>query len=390
MKGIVGLLVFIALAMLSWGVYGPVLRQGQLEMHGSSLRPFICVGLAYFLVAVIAPAVLLRMNGEAGRFTAQGIFWSLAAGSAGALGALGIILALAFRGSPVYVMPLVFGCAPVVNTFLTMYWSRSYRQINAFFAAGLILVVLGAVTVMLSRPHPPSIAENMKIDVTEDAGGVSVDVTKNDGSPPTHWQAASLAELETNHPEAFALYRLHRQNARLTAREFLFVILFTAMTALCWGVYGPTLHRGQMAMAGSRLRPFMCVGLAYFLIAVIVPVLLLMRWQEPGDFTPSGTTWSFLGGVAGALGALGIIMAFNFGGRPIFVMPLVFGGAPVINTFVSVMQAGNYDQLHMMFFAGLLIVIGGAVTVLVFAPKGTVHAADPPAPEPAQEPARTE
>ncbi|HEY2895130.1 MAG TPA: hypothetical protein VGJ16_12980, partial [Pirellulales bacterium] len=106
-----------------------------------------------------------------------------------------------------------------------------------------------------------------------------------------------------------------------------------------------------------------------------------------GDFTPSGTIWSFLGGVAGAAGALGIIMAFNFGGRPIFVMPLVFGGAPVINTFVSVLQAGNYDQLHLMFFAGLLVVIAGAVTVLVFAPKGVPHAPHATTHEPIAEPA---
>jgi hypothetical protein len=165
------------------------------------------------------------------------------------------------------------------------------------------------------------------------------------------------------------------------------VILFTAMTALCWGVYGPMLHRGQMAMAGSRLRPFICVGLAYFLIAVIVPSLLLTRWDEPGNFTFNGSLWSFIGGTAGAAGALGIIMAFNFGGKPIFVMPLVFGGAPVINTFVSVVQAGNYDQLHLMFYAGLIVVVAGAVTVLVFAPKPAPHAAPHSGPEPTPEPA---
>ncbi len=107
------------------------------------------------------------------------------------------------------------------------------------------------------------------------------------------------------------------------------VITFALMTALAWGAYGPTLHRGQMAMAGSRLRPFICVGVAYFLIAVLVPFLLLRLGAEPADlaFTWSGSLWSLLGGATGALGALGIIMAFNFGGKPIFVMPLVFGGA---------------------------------------------------------------
>src|SRR5262245_56490127 len=109
MKSIAGLLSFIALAMLSWGVYVPIVQAGQRGMGGSSLRPFICVGLAYFLIAVLAPAILLRVAKEAGHWTTTGIVWSLAAGSAGALGALGIILALAFRGSPLYVMPLVFG-----------------------------------------------------------------------------------------------------------------------------------------------------------------------------------------------------------------------------------------------------------------------------------------
>ena len=248
--------------------------------------------------------------------------WSLAAGAAGAVGALGIILALASGGSPLYVMPLVFGCAPVVNTFLTMYWARSYKQAGPFFIAGLILVILGAVTVMLSRPHGPA-----------------------------------------------------AESARLAPTELMYVVLFTAMTALSWGVYGPTLHRGQTAMAGSRLRPLICVGLAYFLIAVIVPTLLLTQWDEAGSFTFSGSLWSLAGGAAGALGALGIIMAFNFGGKPIYVMPLVFGGAPVVNTFVSVIRAGNLDQLQAMFFAGLIVVAAGAVTVLIFAPKGASHPA---------------
>ena len=133
MKGFFALLLFIALAMLSWGVYGPVLQLGKDGMQGSALRPFICVGLAYFLIAVLTPAIMLKVTGEAGRWSSSGIFWSLAAGAAGALGALGIILARAFRGSPLYVMPLVFGGAPVVNTFLTMYWARSYKQAGPLF-----------------------------------------------------------------------------------------------------------------------------------------------------------------------------------------------------------------------------------------------------------------
>jgi hypothetical protein len=147
-------------------------------------------------------------------------------------------------------------------------------------------------------------------------------------------------------------------------------------------VYGPTLHRGQMGMAGSRLRPLICVGLAYFLIAVIVPAVLLPGLESDKSFTVRGTIWSLAGGAAGAIGALGIIMAFNFGGKPIFVMPLVFGGAPVINTFVSVAQAGNLSELHAMFYAGLIVVAAGAVTVLVFAPKPDKHGPATPSAKP--------
>ena len=47
------------------------------------------------------------------------------------------------------------------------------------------------------------------------------------------------------------------------------------LAVTCWGVYGPTLHIGQQLMGGSRLKPLICVGVAYFVVAIIVPVLVL-------------------------------------------------------------------------------------------------------------------
>ena len=346
MKSLAYLLLSIGLAVVCWGVYGPVLSEGRADMQ-SSLRPFICVGLAYFLIGVLAPVVFLRLYGEAGHWSTRGVVWSMAAGAVGAIGALGVILALTFRGNPLYVMPLIFGGAPVVNTFLTMYWGKSFKQMSPIFLAGLILVVVGAMTVLVFRPHAHAGSET--VAVNQDENGIAVDVTPEGESTPT-------------------------QSRGFTARELALVMLFTAMTALAWGVYGPTLHRGQKGMAGSRLRPLICVGASYFLIAVIVPTLLLTGWGDAGQFTLRGSIWSMLGGATGALGALGIIMAFNLGGKPVFVMPLVFGGAPVVNTFVGVTQAGSWGQLHAMFYAGLIVVMAGAVTVLVFAPKPEAHA----------------
>ena len=72
----------------------------------------------------------------------------------GAFGAVGIILAMAYGGNAIYVMPLVFGGAPVVNTVYTMFWSKAYKEgINPLFYVGLILVIAGAATVLVYAPR---------------------------------------------------------------------------------------------------------------------------------------------------------------------------------------------------------------------------------------------
>src|SRR5262245_35330473 len=108
-------------------------------MGGSHLLPFICLGIAYFLIAVLAPAVLMQIKGDPGSWSVRGAVWSFAAGVAGAVGALGVILALNHGGSPIVVMPLVFGCAPVINTFVTIGMTRTHREVKPIFYAGLIL-----------------------------------------------------------------------------------------------------------------------------------------------------------------------------------------------------------------------------------------------------------
>ncbi|MHB0955058.1 MAG: hypothetical protein ACYC6N_10850 [Pirellulaceae bacterium] len=157
MKGILLTAAGIALAVACWGIYGPVLHEGQHLMGNSRLKPLICVGVAYFIVAIIVPVVVLASQGElGGHWTFAGVSWSLAAGAAGAVGAMGIILALSFGGRPIYVMPLVFGGAPVVNTLFAMYWTKAYREgISPVFYAGLILVIAGAATVLIFAPRAP-------------------------------------------------------------------------------------------------------------------------------------------------------------------------------------------------------------------------------------------
>jgi hypothetical protein len=358
MKNLALVIASFAVTIICWGIYGPVLHWGQEGMstiiHGkASLRPFICVGLAYFAIGVAVPTVLLQLRGESGEWTLKGIVFSLAGGALGALGALGIILAFYFGGKPFWVMPLVFGGAPVVNSFLTIFLAGKMKEIGPVFIAGLVIVVLGATTVLVAKPNPPAPAiKPVEVEAAAPAAEAA--------SPE-----ASLVQRETN-----------------LFRDIVLRIASIALVICCWGAYGPVLHIGQAAMHHSRLRPLICVGLAYFVIAVVVGYLWLAATGEASTFNFTGTFWSLMGGAAGAIGALGIIMAFNFGGKPVYVMPLVFGGAPVVNTFFTITASGLWDQVNALFVAGLLLVIAGAAMVLVFAPKGS----PPPKPAPAPTP----
>ncbi|MEZ6108206.1 MAG: hypothetical protein R3B96_19395 [Pirellulaceae bacterium] len=81
-------------------------------------------------------------------------------------------------------------------------------------------------------------------------------------------------------------------------KSLLSALPFIALTALCWGVYGPVLHKGQYLMGEngipSSLRPLICVGIAYFIIAVIFPLAVLFSKGEKGSWTTTGFIWSFL------------------------------------------------------------------------------------------------
>lgn len=395
MKNLAYVLPFVALTFFSWGVYGPVLHVGQELMADnqglSTLRPFICVGIAYFLIAVVFPMVVLYTKGEVGNWSFGGTAWSFYAGAIGALGALGIILAFKFRGAPVYVMPLVFGCAPVVNTFVTMFMTNTFHEATRKFYVAIIVVAIGAAGVMAFKPASTKKSKPITLEdgrtvvpiVDEESGEklmrvkktVSVVVKDEDGNPEKDEEGKLKTEDQTldyvHEIDSVDGRPLYKEYKSRTAPNLLLVALSIALTASCWGSYGPVLHRGQMKMGGSKMRPFICVGLAYFAIAVIVPMVLLPFFPEKGAFDwahASGLGWSLFAGTVGALGALGIIYAFNFGGKPIFVMPIVFGMAPVVNTFTTIFSEG-LTNISSIFYYCLLLVIVGAVCVLTFAPR---------------------
>jgi len=146
-------------------------------------------------------------------------------------------------------------------------------------------------------------------------------------------------------------------------------IIFALGAALAWGLYGPALHSGQVAL-GSPMRALLCVGVAYFLIGVLVPVASL---SYQGDlqqgFTMKGAIGATLGGALGAIGAVCIIFAFRSGGLPTYVMPLVFAGAPLVNVMFSMWIHPPKNSPSPLLYLGFLLAAVGAGMVLYFKPQ---------------------
>jgi hypothetical protein len=154
---------------------------------------------------------------------------------------------------------------------------------------------------------------------------------------------------------------------------------FVVGTVLAWGVYVPVLHQGQTELGGGKpgegsVRAFICVGLAYLLTAVIIPLILMALNLSGGEALTfstassavnwSGIVFATLGGVAGAAGALGIILAIKAGGRPLYIVPLVFAGAPIVSSIVSILWHPPQGGVDWKFFAGIVLAAAGAGLVL--------------------------
>lgn len=146
-------------------------------------------------------------------------------------------------------------------------------------------------------------------------------------------------------------------------------IMFALGAALSWGVYGPMLHKGQVQL-GNPLRALLCVGVAYFLVGVLVPVLALSGQGQLKGFTTGGSAFATFAGGLGALGAVCIIWAFRSGGTPTYVMPLVFGLAPVVNVIYSMATHPPKVAPNPLLWVGFALAAAGAGMVLYFKPQG--------------------
>jgi hypothetical protein len=171
-------LLWVGLAGLAWGTYVPLIAYGGGELIGKpgSLSPrvmaVLCVGMAYFVIGVLFPLFLfLSGRVEWPTLTGTGISFSALAGAAGALGAICVVFAtksaiesaVKSGHSPasyrLYIAPLIFGLAPVINTLVSVVWHPAKGEPFHFSLeapgwklwVGIVLVGLGAALVLFSK-----------------------------------------------------------------------------------------------------------------------------------------------------------------------------------------------------------------------------------------------
>ena len=173
-------------------------------------------------------------------------------------------------------------------------------------------------------------------------------------------------------------------------------LLFAFLTVFSWGVYGVLLHKGQSGIGltdpNARYKAFLFVGFAYFLVAVLAPLIMLRLSGKPGatnflSYPTAGWTWSLVAGVVGAIGAFGVLLAFGAAPAPKtayipVIMSIIFCGAPIVNALASMFEhppEGGLAAVKWQFWAGILIAaIGGSMAAL-YKPDAPAkpHAAPP-------------
>ena len=151
-------------------------------------------------------------------------------------------------------------------------------------------------------------------------------------------------------------------------------LVFALMTVVSWGLYGAFLHTGQLGMAdpvNGRYKAFLFVGLAYFLTAVLAPLVVLKLQGADWIFPAKGALWSLLAGIVGATGAFCVLLAFGAKGSPAVVMTIVFAGAPIVNALYTLIlhpPAGGWSGIRWQFYVGLLLAALGAGLVTLYKP----------------------
>ena len=169
---------YVVLAGLSWGTYVPIIFYGGTELTtrpgtiGGRLASILCVGVAYFVMAVLVPLVLMSVRDDAKpEWKANGLVFSGLAGVMGAVGAICVIFAskaavdqakleginpATYR---IYIAPLIFCLAPMINTLMSLVWHPKagdpwhfgFEVPTWHLPVGIVMVAAGVFLVLYSK-----------------------------------------------------------------------------------------------------------------------------------------------------------------------------------------------------------------------------------------------
>ena len=158
-------LLFALGTVACWGVYGIFLHSGQMkmgDMENGRYKAFLLVGFAYFVTAVLGPALILMFKGSSLKFweyPAEGLKLSFIAGVVGAAGAFFVLLAFGAKGSPAVVMSIIFAGAPIVNAVVHISKhppAGGWGSISPWFYIGIALAAIGGCMATYFKPGPPT------------------------------------------------------------------------------------------------------------------------------------------------------------------------------------------------------------------------------------------
>ena len=148
-------------------------------------------------------------------------------------------------------------------------------------------------------------------------------------------------------------------------------LLWAVLTMCCWGVYGPILGRATGELGGSRALAMALIGAGYGILGVRYGWILLKTGVVPdkGNWNRNGFIKGSYAGALGVGGNFSLIMALMLYHRPEVVMPLVFAGAPVVNSFFAMWWLGlPWSSVDPRFWLGLVVVAFGGYLVLTNKP----------------------
>jgi hypothetical protein len=306
-------LIFPVVTMICWGTYGPILGKAGVLLGGSTTLALTMIGLGYGLAGVLGGAALLKSGlvPDNGQWTREGLVKGFNAGLLGAGGNLALIVALKLYHRPEVVMPLLFGGVQLGNTLFTCLHLKSPPKRG--FALGVLLLMTGVVMTLWYRPAEHHAEEQL------------------------NWWFLPAVML---------------------------VWVF-------WGKYGVQVHSAIEGFKKSGMRAMIALSGAYVAVAVLALVVFAAGLEPQASFTRPGFNLGLIAGLITTVGAWGIVFGNRYvAGGPSIVMPLVFAGAPVVNSFY-VMQVGGaaLGSVDVRFWIGILVIILGGYLVLANKPE---------------------